>query len=101
VQIGISFLAKSGEYCRAFALPGEASSGLACRHDQEWRIQGLVRDGGGAAGAAGYRTAGSSMTPMMLKLVEERIAGDALDQSGERAARQRGWTAADRDRPRS
>src|SRR6202795_5080869 len=33
VQIGLSFLAKSGDYCRTFALSGTVSpSGLACRH---------------------------------------------------------------------
>ncbi len=40
VQIGVSFLAKSGEYCRTFALSGAASpSGLACRHGGEWQVR--------------------------------------------------------------
>src|SRR6202043_2152483 len=38
VQIGVSFRAKSGDYCRTFALSGAVSpSGLACRHGGEWQ----------------------------------------------------------------
>jgi hypothetical protein len=32
----------------------------------------------------------------ILKSVEGRIAGEPLDQAGERAARQRGWKPAER-----
>src|ERR1700683_1733299 len=41
VQIGLSFLGKSGEYCRTFALSGAVSpSGLACRHGEEGQGSG-------------------------------------------------------------
>jgi hypothetical protein len=66
VRIGLSYLAKTGDYCRTFALSGTVSpSGLACRHGEEWG----------------------------------QIAGEPLDQAGERAARERGWTAADHHAP--
>jgi len=96
VQIGLSFRAKSGGYCRTFALSGAVSpSGLACRQDAEWQIQALTQEPG-AAGDSGYRTAGSAMPAEILKSVEGRIAGEPLDQAGERAARQRGWKPQDR-----
>jgi hypothetical protein len=96
VQIGVSFRAKSGDYCRTFALSGAVSpSGLACRHGGEWQIQALTQDPG-TTGDSGYRTAGSPISAAILKSVEEQIAGEPLDQAGERAARQRRWTAADR-----
>jgi hypothetical protein len=96
VQIGVSFRAKSGDYCRTFALSGPVSpSGLACRHGGEWQIQALAQ-GPGVAGDTGYRTAGSAMPTAILQSVEGQIAGEPLDQAGERTARQRGWVGADR-----
>ena len=96
VQIGVSFRAKSGDYCRTFALSGAVSpSGLACRHGGEWQVQALTQEPG-AAGDSGYRTAGSAMPGAILRSVEGQIAGEPLDQAGEMAARQRSWAAADR-----
>lgn len=97
VQIGLSFLGKSGEYCRTFALSGAVSpSGLACRHGEEWRVQALSQGPDHAAGDSEYRTAGSAMSASILKVVEGQIAGEPLDQAGERAARQRDWQSAGR-----
>jgi hypothetical protein len=97
VQIGVSFLAKSGEYCRTFALAGAVSpAGLACRHGEEWRVLALTEGPGRAAGDSDYRTAGSAMSASILKMVEGQIAGEPLDQAGERAARQRDWKSAGR-----
>jgi hypothetical protein len=91
VQIGVSFRAKSGDYCRTFALSGEVSpSGFAYRRDGEWQVQSLIQEAG-PVGDSGYRTAGSAMSATILKSVEGQIAGEPLDQAGERAARQRGW----------
>jgi len=96
VQIGVSFRAKSGDYCRTFALSGAVSpAGLACRHGEEWQVQALTQEPG-TVGDSGYRTAGSAMSATILKSVEGQIAGEPLDQAGERSARQRSWTAADR-----
>jgi hypothetical protein len=96
VHIGVSFRAKSGDYCRTFALAGAVSpSGLACRHGGEWQVQALTQEPG-TVGGSGYRTAGSAMSATILKFVEGEISGEPLDQAGERAARQRGWTAKDR-----
>jgi len=97
VQIGLSFVAKSGDYCRSFTLSGTASpSGLACRHGGEWQVQALTESVEGSADASDYRTAGSTMPEPILKLVEAQISGAPLDQQEEKAARRRGWKAADR-----
>jgi hypothetical protein len=91
VRIEVSFLAKSGEYCRTFSLSGEASpSGLACRHGNEWQVQALARERA-VGGDSEYRTAGSGLPASILKSVEGQIAGEPLDQAGEKAARDRGW----------
>jgi anti-sigma factor RsiW len=92
VHIGVSFRAKSGDYCRTFALSGAVSpSGLACRHGEEWQVQALTQEPGTVSGSD-YRPAGSAMSATILKSVEGEISGEPLDQAGERAARQRGWT---------
>ncbi len=93
VQIGISFLAKSGDYCRTFALSSAVSpSGLACRHGREWQIQVLSQAAGAdTAAAPEYRTAGSAIPTPILKSVEAEIVGEPLDQTGESEARRRDW----------
>ena len=97
VRIGLSFVAKSGDYCRTFAMSGAAlPSGLACRHGEEWRIQALTQAADERRGDSEYRTAGSAMSAAIIKSVEGMIAGEPLDQAAEKAARERGWTAADR-----
>jgi hypothetical protein len=96
VQMGVSFLAKSGDYCRTFTLPGAASpAGLACRRGKDWQIQALTPRAGSSGGSE-YRTAASAMPEALLRSVEEQSAGEPLDQAGERAARASGWTTVDR-----
>jgi hypothetical protein len=91
VRIEVSFLAKSGDYCRTFSLSGESSaSGLACRHGDQWQVQALARESA-PAGSSEYRTAGSGLPVSILKSVEGQIDGEPLDRAGEKAARDRGW----------
>jgi anti-sigma factor RsiW len=88
-HMGVSFLAKSGEYCRTFSLSGAvAPSGLACHHGREWRIDTLSQTD---ANTATYRTAGSALLPAVLKAVEERISGEPLDAAAEAEARKKDW----------
>jgi hypothetical protein len=90
VRIGVSFLAKNGEYCRTFNLRGTVSpSGLACHHAAQWRIETLSQSTESAGGA--FRTAGTALSTDTLKAVEERIDGDTLDAAGEATALQKGW----------
>jgi hypothetical protein len=96
VRIGVSFLARNGEYCRTFSVTGEqASAGIACRTPQRWEIGDLAQakelEISGAQGV--YRTASSSLPPSVLAAVQARIAGDPLDRDGEIRARQGGWQA--------
>jgi hypothetical protein len=90
VRIGVSFRAKSGDYCRTFQLRRPAPlAGLACRAGAHWRIGVLV---GAAPGASGtYRQAASSMPPALIAAVDAEIAGEPLDAAAEAAARSRHW----------
>jgi anti-sigma factor RsiW len=97
VRIGLSFLAKSGDYCRTFVLSGAITpAGLACRRGAEWQIVTLTEERGAAAGGSGYRTAGSGFSATILSAVEGQIAGEPLDQAGEKAARGQHWKGPDR-----
>jgi hypothetical protein len=90
VHIGVSFLAKNGEYCRTFSLSGAVRpSGLACRRQEQWRIESLGQSSD--ASAANYRTAGTDLSPQILRAVEERIDGEALDAGAEAEALKKNW----------
>ena len=92
VRIGVSFRAKSGEYCRTFTLRGAAAlAGLACRADDGWQLGVLARTESPSGGAGTYRQAASSMPAAVVAAVGERIAGEPLDQQAEAAARGRHW----------
>lgn len=86
VQIGVSFAARDGSYCRSFSTA--ASAGLACRDGDAWRIP-VLREA--AADSQAYRQAGSAAPVAVLDAIDERIEGAALDAAAERAARDRGW----------
>src|SRR5580698_2654164 len=85
VRIGLSFVAKTGDYCRTFALSGAISpAGLACRRGAEWQVVTLAEERSAAGEGSGYRTAGSDLPAAILSAVEGQIAGEPLDQAAER-----------------
>lgn len=92
VRIGVSFRAKSGEYCRTFALRGAGGlAGLACRADDGWQLGVLARTESTSGGVGTYRQAASSMPAAVVAAVGEQMAGEPLDQRAEAAARGRHW----------
>jgi hypothetical protein len=96
VEIGLSFLAKSGDYCRTFTILGDSSgAGLACRREKRWEIRVLAQPGT-AGGSSEYRTASSSLSPAIISAVEQQISGEPLDRSAEIAALKRQWQPAAR-----
>lgn len=94
VDIVLSFLSKSGAYCRTFRVARDpAPAGLACRSGAQWRIEVLAQSIGEAGTDSGFRTAGASLPPAVLQGVQSRIAKPPLDRAGEIAARGRDWQA--------
>jgi hypothetical protein len=95
VSIGLSFMAKSGDYCRTFTLSQAASrTGLACWHAARWEIRALLPADPANAPGADYRTASTSLPPAILSIVEQQIVGEPLDRTAERQMQQQGWQAA-------
>ena len=90
--IGLSFLAKSGAYCRTFSLSsGHGGAGLACRDGERWRIHLLAPAANDGSAGSGYRTAGSNDSPQLRSLIESEIQGEPLTRGDEEAARRAGW----------
>jgi anti-sigma-K factor RskA len=91
-QVGVSFRAKSGQYCRSFTMrSGDALAGLACREDDAWRIDVLAR---GDSASGDYQQASSALPPAVLSAVEQQIEGEPLDAASESRARQSNWQRA-------
>jgi hypothetical protein len=91
VAIGVSFRARSGDYCRTFVLHATQSlAGLACRAGPAWEVVALARSEAPGAASA-YAQAGSALPPAVSRTLDELIAGEPLDAAGEAAARAHGW----------
>jgi len=92
IRLGVSYLAKTGHYCRTFVLDrnGGTMSGLACRNDAAWQVQ-VLQSADRPLSDGTYRQAGSALSPLIARAVDDSIVGDALDASGEARARDLGW----------
>ena len=92
VQIGVSFRARNGDYCRTFVLRQKSAlAGLACRGHEVWRLEVLAQNPVQPAAAAAYRPAGSALPASVAGRLDELIAGEPLDAGAEAAARAGGW----------
>ena len=94
VQIGVSFRSKSGNYCRTFRLHVDnVLAGLACRVDEKWNLEMLVRGEPSSQSQSGYRQAASALPPAVIQAVNDVISGEPLDARAEAAARAKQWNA--------
>jgi hypothetical protein len=94
---GLSFRAKTGDYCRTFLLTGSsATSGLACREGDGWKIKVLAQAPPAGADSSNFRRAASGDSPAVRAAIEESIDGEPLDRAGEIAARRENWAATPR-----
>jgi anti-sigma factor RsiW len=91
VQMGVSFRARNGAYCRSFVLSQAQRAGLACHQDQSWHIKALAPTEAVATSADGYRLAASELPPTVRSKIEELIDGEPLDAAGEAQARHAQW----------
>lgn len=87
VAVQLSFVDRSGDYCRTFSTA--AMAGLACREGERWAVRNLAAVEAKPQGSV--RQAASTLPRAVLDAVDQRIKGTALDSAGERTARERGW----------
>lgn len=91
IDIGLSFRAKSGEYCRTFAaITSDTVIGFACRDAQVWRID-MLSTGPRAQSSGDYRMASTQLPAPIVQAIAERMQGEALDADEEAIARQHRW----------
>lgn len=88
VRVNLSFVSRTGEFCRSFTLSGTA--GLACRSGEQWRIPVMANSPEGKGGD--YRQAASELPPAVMQAIDDMIDGKALDAGAEKAAQKQGWT---------
>ena len=87
VTMGMSFVAKDGNYCRTFQL--DRAAGLACRNARRWQLAVLVQTPQRPPGSARVT---SSDTPAVVRAaIDERILDAALDARAEQIALRTGW----------
>ncbi len=92
VAIGVTFVSRSGDYCRTFALRRQSGmAGLACRVGDAWRVDALARGETAPSGSGAYRPAASAIPQAVLDAASAEMAGEPLDARAEAAARARGW----------
>jgi anti-sigma factor RsiW len=91
VQIGLSFRDHAGHLCRTFRVHAQASAGIACRAGADWLIENVAVAPPESGVGENLRMAGSAWPASILREVEQRIDGEALDAAGEQRARARGW----------
>lgn len=94
VRVGLTFKARSGNYCRTFALSGSrALAGLACRDQEQWQLLNLIGAEGPSVSGNGQnlRMGASNLPPVLLQAVNERISGEPLNAAAEAKARSNGW----------
>jgi hypothetical protein len=93
VQIGVSFRARDGEYCRTFMLRDESAlAGVACRDHGSWRLQVLAAAAPPAPAPGAYRPAAAALPSAVMRAAGELISGEPLDANAEAAARARQWS---------
>jgi len=85
VRVALSFRGKDGHYCRSFAATHLA--GIACRGDAGWQLR--YASVAPPSPDSDYRQAGDDSD--QAAMVASMIAGEPLDEAGERRARDAGW----------
>lgn len=88
VLIGLTFRAQDGNYCRSFELRATRTAGLACRAGSEWQVTATDST---TPAAGQMQQASSGLSPAILRAIESRVQGSALDADAERNAQLAGW----------
>jgi hypothetical protein len=88
VLIGLTFRARDGAYCRSFMLRAAQTAGLACRVGSDWQIPATDSS---AMPQGEMQQARSVTPPPILRAIESRMVGAALDAEAEQSAQLSGW----------
>jgi hypothetical protein len=89
----LSFVEKSGTYCREYELAGNGQGwrGVACRVQGQWQTQLLVNVEDTTASTDQYRTAGALNAEIINSFVKQRIQDIPMGAEEEAAHISGGW----------
>jgi hypothetical protein len=87
VAVQLTFVDRSGHYCRTFSA-GE-TAGIACRQADRWTVDATAK--AEQAPTSAMRQAGSPLPRALLDAVDAQIDGAALTADQVKQAQQRGW----------
>lgn len=89
----LSFEAKDGRFCREFALEGHAAGnqGIACKSDNQWTVEALVKGGGALPSNGEIRTAGGKDGASLDAAYSRLGASDPLNAQKENIYISNGW----------
>jgi hypothetical protein len=90
VLVGLTFKARDGNYCRSFELRSTRTAGLACRAGSDWQV---TTTDSSQPPQGQLQQASSALSPAILRAIEARADGAALDAEAERSAQESGWKA--------
>lgn len=88
IRIGLTFKSADGAYCRSFYASDSQTAGLACRSGEQWQ---LPVTSSAASQSGENRPASGLDDPALLRAIEARMKGEALDAPDESAAMSGGW----------
>ncbi len=93
IQLRLSFVANSRQYCRVFVSSAGklGAAGIACRDGDIWRIRILESEADTGPNQNSFRQAATPLSPTLLSVIDDSIAGEALDARAEASASARGW----------
>jgi hypothetical protein len=89
----LSFVDGAGRFCREFAVSGQESqkSGIACKTDDKWHIEAIVKGRNALPDAREIQTAGGAEGSSLNSAYERLRASDPLGIDEEKALITKGW----------
>ena len=90
IQIGHSFKATDGRYCRTFQVPARRVAGVACREGPRWIVRAFI-DTPAPGKVFDGRPTISVTAPAILAAADAMTEGPPLDRQSEIAAKARRW----------
>jgi hypothetical protein len=87
VLIGLTFKAHDGNYCRSFELRATRTPASRAVPAADWQCRDRLDD----TAAGQMQQASSTLSPAILRAIEARVEGSALDADAERDAQLAGW----------
>ena len=93
VRVSLSFRAADGRLCRQFDLAGkgDAASAIACKGEQDWRIEGWAKR---PPASSGYQMAAGPEDNPINAIADKLGVAETLDASGEAQAMKQGGVPA-------